>query len=139
MSSSVSLVSLKNIYNLWPPSSDVPPLFPFFSLRFGFGPECIKTFNIYLWHLHSVRNRCSSIDGRWWLSIDDGFLVSIDGGFPMSIDGGFPMSIDDGLLMSINDGLLMSIDLHVGRAGRMWVFCYKLLVSHDPHGIARCG
>ncbi|KAF2618413.1 hypothetical protein F2Q68_00039187 [Brassica cretica] len=55
MSSSVSLVSLKNIYNLWPPSSDVPPLFPFFSLRFGFGPECIKTFNIYLWHLHSTQ------------------------------------------------------------------------------------
>ncbi|KAF3609706.1 hypothetical protein DY000_02049126 [Brassica cretica] len=21
----------------------------------------------------------------------------------------------------------------------MWVFCCELLVSHDPHGIARCG
>ena len=31
----------------------------------------------------------------------------------------------------------MSIDLHVYRAGRMWVFCCELLVSHDPHGIAR--
>ncbi|KAF3486123.1 hypothetical protein F2Q69_00052668 [Brassica cretica] len=25
------------------------------------------------------------------------------------------------------------------RARRMWVFCCELLVSHDPHGIARCG
>ncbi|KAF2593618.1 hypothetical protein F2Q70_00043226 [Brassica cretica] len=25
------------------------------------------------------------------------------------------------------------------RAGRMWVSCCELLVSHDPHDIARCG
>ncbi|KAF3512112.1 hypothetical protein F2Q69_00007091 [Brassica cretica] len=74
MSSSVSLVSQKNIYNL-----------------------------------------CSSIDGHWWLSIDGG------------------------LLMSIDDGVRMSIDFYVDRTGWMWVFCCELLVSHDPHGIARCG
>ncbi|KAF2612628.1 hypothetical protein F2Q70_00011355 [Brassica cretica] len=98
MSSSVSLVSLKNIHNL-----------------FAFGPECINMCNIYLRHLHSARNRCSSIDGRWWLSIDGG------------------------LLMSIDDGVRMSIDFYVDRTGWMWVFCCELLVSHDPHGIARCG
>ncbi|KAF2613279.1 hypothetical protein F2Q70_00011603 [Brassica cretica] len=41
--------------------------------------------------------------------------------------------------MSIDDGVRMWIDVYVDRAGRMWVFCCELLVSHDPHGIARCG
>ena len=71
--------------------------------------------NIYLRHLHSVCNRCSSIDGRWRLSIDGC------------------------LMMSLDDGVKMSIDFYVDKAGRMWVFCCELLVSHDPHGIARCG
>ena len=90
---------------------------------FEFGHECIKTCNIYLRHLHSVRNRCSSIDGRWWLSIDDGLV----------------MSIDDGLLMSIDGGVRLLIYIYVDRAGRMWVFSCELLESHDPHDFGRCG
>ncbi|KAF2534547.1 hypothetical protein F2Q70_00029130 [Brassica cretica] len=41
--------------------------------------------------------------------------------------------------MSIDGGVRMSIDVYVDKAGRMWVFCCELLVSHDPHGFARCG
>ncbi|KAF2616468.1 hypothetical protein F2Q68_00039139 [Brassica cretica] len=33
----------------------------------------------------------------------------------------------------------MSIDLDVNKAGRMWMSCCELLVSQDPHDIARCG
>ncbi|KAF3506729.1 hypothetical protein F2Q69_00005732 [Brassica cretica] len=33
----------------------------------------------------------------------------------------------------------LPIDFDINKAGRMWVSCCELLVSHDPHGIARCG
>ncbi|KAF3605391.1 hypothetical protein DY000_02047820 [Brassica cretica] len=76
MSSSVSLVSLKNIHNLNPIN--------FHRIRSSIGTapssEGVLTCNIYLWHLHSIHNRCSSIDRRLRLSIDDGLLLSIDGG-----------------------------------------------------------
>ncbi|KAF3546518.1 hypothetical protein DY000_02007917 [Brassica cretica] len=70
--------------------------------------------DVYLWHLHSVCERCASIDGCWRLSIDGGLSMSIDG------------------------RTNLSIDVDINRAGRMRVFFCELLVSHNPHGIARC-
>ena len=49
------------------------------------------------------------------------------------------MLIDISFCVSIDVAIGMSIDSNIIRAGRMWVFCCELLVSHDPHGIARCG
>ena len=71
--------------------------------------------DVFLWHLHSVCERLASIDGRWRLSIDGGLSQSIDG------------------------RISLPIDFYINRAGQMWVSCCELLVSHDPHGIARCG
>ncbi|KAF3533528.1 hypothetical protein DY000_02040286 [Brassica cretica] len=41
--------------------------------------------------------------------------------------------------LSIDGRISVPINFDINRAGRMWVFCCELLVSHDPHGIARCG
>ena len=81
--------------------------------------------------VHSGCERCALIDGRWRLSIDGGLSLSIDGGLSLSIDGGLSLSIDG--------RISWPIDFYINRAGRMWVSCCEHLVSHDPHGIARCG
>ncbi|KAF3546180.1 hypothetical protein DY000_02007333 [Brassica cretica] len=73
---------------------------------------------------------CSSIDGCWSLSIDGGLSLLIDGGLSLSINGGLSLSNDG--------GLCLPIDVDTNRAGRMWVSCCELLVSHDSHGIAQC-
>ena len=83
--------------------------------RFGLWHECIETCDVYMWHLHSVCKRCTSINRCWRLSIDGV------------------------LFMSNDDSIRMSIDFDINRVGRMWVSCCELLVSQDPHGIARCG
>ena len=36
-------------------------------------------------------------------------------------------------------GVIASSDSDVIRVGRMLVFCCELLVSQNPHDIARCG
>ncbi|KAF2568611.1 hypothetical protein F2Q70_00027774 [Brassica cretica] len=48
------------------------------------------------------------------------------------------LSIGGGLSLSIDGLLSLPIDVDINRAERMWVSCCELLVSHDPHGIARC-
>ena len=77
-------------------------------------PKCIEMGDVYLWHLHSICERCVSLDGRWRLSIDGGLSLSIDG------------------------RISLPIDFYINRAGRKWVSCCKLLMSHDPHGIESC-
>ncbi|KAF2598754.1 hypothetical protein F2Q68_00011210 [Brassica cretica] len=77
MSSSSSLVSLKNIHNLVLPVGTL-------SSSIGFSPSSEGVLTIS--GGFSEGNRCSSIDRRWRWLIDGGFCLSIDGGVIASSD-----------------------------------------------------
>ncbi|KAF2557886.1 hypothetical protein F2Q68_00015819 [Brassica cretica] len=133
MSSSVSLGSLKNIHSLVlpvgtlstsiesiPSSEGVLTASGEFSEGLGLGLSALR--------------RATSIFG-----ICTRYVIGARRSMGACCCRSITVSIDDGLLMSIDDGVRMLIDFHVDRAGRMWEFCYELVVSHDPYGFARCG
>ncbi|KAF2555397.1 hypothetical protein F2Q68_00016609 [Brassica cretica] len=114
MSSSVSLVSLKNIYNLW--------------------VKCLATYSFLFLKVLPIGSLSTSICS----TASSECVLAVSGGCA-SFDGRWRLSITGGLTLSIDGGISFPIDVDINKAGWMWVSFYELLVSHDPHDIARNG
>ncbi|KAF3509303.1 hypothetical protein F2Q69_00005996 [Brassica cretica] len=112
MSSSVSLFSLKNIQNL-----------------------CLAIFSfIFLKVL--PKGALSTSKG----SVASSECVLVDsGGLAEGLGCGLSELRRATYIFGICTRTSLPIDYEINRAGRMWVSCCEVLVSHDPHGISRCG
>ncbi|KAF2620135.1 hypothetical protein F2Q68_00039192 [Brassica cretica] len=95
---------------------------------------CLDTFPFLFFKVLPIRALSTSIGST--ASSECALVVS--GGLAEGLGYGMSALRQATSIFGICTRTSLTIDVDINRAGRMWVSCCELLVSHNPHGIARC-